>query len=196
MHIGEVGEGLQRRGSKREAARAWRRQAACYLDRSNGQGPLFAHSCHCAVSSKVKNPPFATFDQESCLLHQGIGQVFPARVDAEPRTAPIAQRGQWSRCIETTCAARATSRHLWRCANSAKECQSGTRVPRSRDIVPTARMQHVFLFPASQGGWGPPVRSCHRGGVGGISVGGQKNVKFGLLATPAEKPAVKGSELV
>ena len=77
-----------------------------------------------------------------------------------PGRPPIAQRGQRSRCIETTCAARATSWHLWRRANSAK---LGGRVPRSRNSVSTSRKPYVFLFEPSPGGWGPPGSGPHRG---------------------------------
>jgi hypothetical protein len=79
---------------------------------------------------------------------------------------------------------------LWHRANSAKP---GGRVPRSRDLVPTSRIQHVVFLQASQGCWGPRHRSFLGKGVGGISFGGQKKrqVRIAWLRLSAQSPQFK-----
>ena len=135
----------------------------------------FGNGCRSRVLGPSA-PPVNPVSQDSFRLACGVA----ARLEQSHRDSRLIKRRQ-SRTF------RATSLHLWHRANSAKECQAGARVPRSRNSVPTSRIHNVVLFPPSQGGWGPPGWTCHGEGWGAISFVSQKTFNSDLLLAVSER---------
>ena len=158
------------------------RRVSTWPVRQAGQNcPLFAHFCHCRPIERParpiraeekwavsKWPPVAAPKPSAVPVHPSLMRQF--QFQSRLRITKTETVSQIPILAMETISQSQRATHmtpLALCQQCQRSAKPGARVPRVRDFAPTAPMQHVVLFPASQGRWGPPEPELPWGAGGG-----------------------------